>query len=316
MNRAFSLYATIATAALSLTIASAGFYSFVHISAEAHQPPLALALCTEEQSQPTVSGIAAYALDLSTGRTLFEKNADTPLPLASITKLVTAAIFSQSVSLDDHITIPPQALDVEGASDLIAYEKWLARDLVNFTLVTSSNKGARALALSGGDRSLETRDSFIERMNTLADNHHLSSMYFLNETGLDVSTSTAGAYGSAREVALLAGVLVKEHPMIGELSTDFSKQFTSDIGVRRNAEHTSALSASLPRTLLIKTGYTDLAGGNLVAVFEAIPGRPVALVTLGSSRELREQDIAILKEYVTKILRREGLCYSFSRIES
>ena len=53
---------------------------------------------------------------------------------------------------------------------------------------------------------------------------------------------------------------------------------------------------------------TDLAGGNLAVLFEPIPGRPIAAVVLGSSREEREQDLKMLAESATDEMRRQIIC--------
>lgn len=306
--RGFSLHASIAASSMALAIGMVGFFSFAQIQAQNIEHQVSLVSCAYIPPPPNIVGNAAYILDLSTDESLFEKNAFAQLPLASVTKIMTGIVVVDTLPEDATISIPLEAFSVEGSQQLTAWERWKVSDLLNFMLVTSSNHAARALALTVNEYTQDTPDGFIRRMNEKAEHAGLVSMYFLNETGLDASEGVAGAYGSARDVAYLFALAAREYPSVAAASTDARRTVTTESGLARVAEHTSALASALPGTIVIKTGYTDLAGGNLAVIIEPVPGRPVAIVVLASTREDRHTDVLSLATYAQRLLRIKTLC--------
>lgn len=304
----FSLHATIAASSMALAIGLVGFVSFANIQSESLASQLSLVSCAHTPQPPAVVGVAGYVLDLASGEALYEKNALAQLPLASITKIMTGIVALDTLREDAVVTIPHGAFGVEGSHVLLEGERWRVGDLLNVMLITSSNHAARALALLASEPRGETIDAFIVRMNERAQNADLVSMYFLNETGLDTSEVIAGGYGSARDVAHLFAIAAERYKPVAAASTDAKRTLTSESGFTRTAEHTSALLSTLPGVIAVKTGYTDLAGGNLAVIVEPVPGRPVAVVILGSTREARHTDVLSLTAYAQRLLRMRTLC--------
>ena len=95
---------------------------------------------------PSLEAKSAFILDAKTGEAIFEDNADTILPLASLTKLMTVLVASDKVASSTIITITEDDLQQEGDNGLLLNEKWRFDDLRDFTLLVSSNDGAEALA--------------------------------------------------------------------------------------------------------------------------------------------------------------------------
>jgi D-alanyl-D-alanine carboxypeptidase len=120
---------------------------------------------------------------------------------------------------------------------------------------------------------------------------HLSQTYAVNGTGLDESDSLSGGYGSARDVARLASELLVVAPNIARATTKSSVTVTSAQGTTHTLPNTDIDVEHFPNLLLSKTGYTDLAGGNLAIVFDAGLNHPVAVVVLGSTEEDRFTDV-------------------------
>ncbi len=269
---------------------------------------LASPYCLSDPAELSLQGRAAYAEDLVSGTTLYAYNEDAQLPLASLTKIMTVLTARDTLSESDTVTATKDALSADGDSGLREGEKWGVQELTDLTLMASLNDGARALALAAAQKEGITLPQFIEKMNTKAKMIGLTQTYFLNETGLDVSQSNAGAYGSAHDVVKLLAYAVQHAPRFVEGSTEETKSFTSESGFVHKAQNTSPLPAGLPGVIASKTGFTDLAGGNLVVMFEPLPGRPVAAVVLGSTREGRDTDMKILAAAAQKTLRRELLC--------
>ncbi len=266
--------------------------------------------CRTVAAEPPIAARAAYAYDVQSGAILFEKDSDAQLPLASLTKIMTVLTASQALTPTTTVEISKDALTPEGESGLTVGEKWRVKDLADFTLITSSNDGARALMLASSDALHMRQEDFYAAMNRRAEALNLSGTYFINETGLDVSSSTAGAYGSARDVAHLLAYASTAIPALVDGSVKEEETFTSLSGINHKATNTSSLAATLIGSIASKTGYTDLAGGNLAVIYEPVPGRPVAIAVLGSTREGRDDDVRILSTYAGDVLKRDILCSS------
>lgn len=230
---------------------------------------------------------AAFVYDATTGETLFEKNADAQLPLASLTKLMTA--LTARTAAPRYALIP---LAGEG--------EWSLNDLLSFTLMSSSNDGAMAAAAVGGSffsktgAEAESRQQFIVAMNHEAEALGLPSVYFLNETGLDENTEIAGGYGSARDAGRLIAFAYRAHPELFDATTQMHTFFTEENGARYSADNTNKIVADIPMLRASKTGLTDLAGGNLAVLFEVGVGKPIVVAVLGSTEEGRFSDVQTL----------------------
>lgn len=268
---------------------------------------LASPYCTDLRIESSIQAKAGYAVDIRTGHVMYAENETTQLPLASLTKLMTVYTALQTLDSDDRITISRDALEPEGAG-LSVGEVWRAQDLADYTLISSVNDGARALALAAAQKNEEPYERFIERMNENARTIGLVQTYFANETGLDISESVGASYGSAVDMATLIAYIHANEPRILEPTIKQSMNFTPVSGESRVARNTSQLIGTLSGALGSKTGFTDIAGGNLAILYEPIPGNPVAAVVLGSTREGRDEDMRELTNNIQKWVRKRSLC--------
>lgn len=234
---------------------------------------------------------AAIVYDLATGETLYEKNADAQLPLASLTKLLTVYGALTVLSPDTLITIHKSAASSEGPRTFSVGQTFSLFDLARLTLTASLNDGAVAI----GDAAVERGNSTqIDLLASAVSSLGLSQTYAVNSSGLDMNTAVSGAYGSARDFARVAGALVEIAPAIAAATTKLSAEAVSVGGTSFSVKNTNQLVETIPGLLLSKTGYTDLAGGNLAIVFDAGMGHPIAIVVLGSSQKARFTDGATL----------------------
>jgi D-alanyl-D-alanine carboxypeptidase (penicillin-binding protein 5/6) len=230
---------------------------------------------------------AAIVYDLTTGQVLFAKNDDAQLPLASLTKLLTVYTALSVLGPDAVITIPQDATGLGAPSSFSAGEQFTLSNLARITLTGSLNDGATAMADAAAAQE-GTTDS--AALGATATKLGLSQTYALNGSGLDESATVSGGYGSAYDIAILAGDLVKLAPDVTSATTGSSASATSLAGVVHTANNTDIAVTHFPRLLLSKTGYTDLAGGNLALVFDAGIGHPIAIVVLGSTEDARFTD--------------------------
>ena len=230
---------------------------------------------------------AAIVYDLVTGETLYARNADAQLPLASLTKLLTVYAALNELSPNTPITISADAARLEAPHAFSAGQVFALSDLARLTLTASLNDGAAAIAVATAER--ENR-SQTEMLAGAAAALGLSQTYAVNGSGLDVNSAISGGYGSARDLARLAGALVHKAPTIADATTESSAQASSSGGTTFSVKNTDPMVMTIPRLLLSKTGYTDLAGGNLALVFDSGIGHPIAIVVLGSSKTSRFTD--------------------------
>ncbi|MBX4216142.1 hypothetical protein KW797_04305 [Candidatus Parcubacteria bacterium] len=234
---------------------------------------------------------AAYVYDLVTGEMLYQKNESVPLPLASITKLMTAWLALTRAPADTAVVVRPESIRKEGDTGLRSGEIWNLKKLVEFTLTTSSNDGAHAIATAVGpfvSAGLTDEAGFVGAMNDEAKRLGLPGMYFLDPTGLDYGAN-AGAYGSAKEVALFLGKFLTRYPEVLE-ATSYKSIVISSFSIAHTAENTNKTADTIPGLLASKTGFTDVAGGNLAIAFDAAFMHPVVVVVLGSSQDGRFDD--------------------------
>jgi len=268
------------------------------------------------QISPTVKleAKAAYVLDITTGNVLYAQNEEAQLPLASLTKLMTAIVASEYLKADESIAISDSDLLVEGNSGLVSGERWTVRDLLSFTLVVSANDGALALARAAGEKieeEAETKalvqkssvDQFITHMNEKATVLGLAQTYFLNPTGLDSTEYTSGGYGSAHDVATLLMYAIKNNLSVTESTRRPESAYLSDGGLdEHHAINTNQIIDKIPGLMASKTGFTDLAGGNLVIAFDAGINHPIVIAVLGSSIEGRFSDVDTLIQETLKVI--------------
>ena len=245
----------------------------------------------------TLEAHAGFVLDVTDGHALYSLNPDTQLPLASITKVPMALVVSEVLSPDMRIVIPRDTALPGNPERLAKGDTWRVGDVIDLTLAASSNGGAETLSLAANE-SLHARypaspadAATLWRMNDLARSLRLTKTYFLNVSGLDESTTQSGAYGSARDVAILFAYAASTSRETFAATTQPSFSLMSINGAKARAVNTDKALDAIPHLIMGKTGYTDLAGGNLAIVFEPVPGHSGVAVVLGSTEQGRFEDM-------------------------
>lgn len=320
---------TVAYLQLGLLAAGLGLFAWWTIPAKVSVVPQVILTAADDatSTKPSFGDVmieakSAYVYDAVTGEVLFEKNSDLQLPLASLTKVMTALTASNLLPDTGLVRITGDDLREEGDSGLVASEQWSVKNLIDFSLIVSSNDGARALASVAGAFLRETgasttqaanagaaissassTDAFVREMNATAKRLGLHESYFLNSSGLDVSATLAGGYGSAKDMSLLVDHILKTKPHLLEATSFHSLTIPSN-KERHDAVNTNKAIDMIPNVIASKTGFTDLAGGNLVVAFDAGVAHPIIIAVLGSSFDGRFQDMAQLVGYTVDYLAR------------
>jgi D-alanyl-D-alanine endopeptidase (penicillin-binding protein 7) len=236
---------------------------------------------------------AVVVQDQSSGEILFEKNSDAVLPIASITKLMTAmVVLDAQQPLGEMLSIGPEDIDtLKGTRSRLHVGTRLTReDMLLLALMASENRAASALSrhYPGGTAA------FVAAMNRKAAEIGLKDTRFADPTGL-----TAANVSSARDLTKMVAA-ASRYPLIRELSTTGER--TVWVGARpvtfRNTNTLVRSPASGWEIALSKTGYIREAGKCLV-MQAWLSNRPVAIVLLDSwGRLTRIGDANRIKRWI------------------
>lgn len=236
-------------------------------------------------------GIVASAIsiyDVTKDEKIFGKNDSEHRPLASLIKTLTVITALENQKEKD-ITISKNALNQNGDYGFRVGEVWDIEDLAKFTMILSANDGAYALS--------ENIPNFLENLNTNAKKLQMKSN-FANVTGLDIDKEKGGAYGSALDANKMAIYLYKNWRNIADATTLKNTTFKSKTGFIYNIENTNLIVDQIPNLLFSKTGYTDVAGGNLSIIFKNKYDQIIAITILGSTKEGRFLDMGKLVDFM------------------
>lgn len=259
-------------------------------------------------SDVTITAKAAYVWDIQNQKALYKKNEATSLPLASVTKLMTALLAQEILEPDDTVSIGELAIKQDGDSGLQEGEVFDRLGLSDLVLMSSSNDGAFALANTAGNKLISNggAEAFVQAMNIRAKEIGLLETKFNNPTGLDIEDDKAGGYGSARDMAFLMEYIVKTAPDILAFTREDDARVYAQTGEQHDASNTNYYVDKISGLIGSKTGYTYLAGGNLVIAFNAGLQRPMAIVVLGSTQQERFTDVLKLVAETQKYVVAEG----------
>jgi D-alanyl-D-alanine carboxypeptidase len=247
---------------------------------------LLLAICAPANgAAPPVQARAYLVQSTVDGHTLAARDADGPRAMASITKLMTALVAVERVSLGDVVTVPAAAAGVgESTLHLRAGQRVTVRDLLIGTLVPSANDAATALAVA----TAGTVPRFVALMNARAKELGLAGTHYRNPHGLD----QAGHVSTARDAASLLRAVLRV-PAIRQ----YAGASRATLSNGRVVESTDNLIGRLPGFVGGKTGHTTLAGWSQVA-FARLGGVGVTVAVLGAPTEAqRDRDLTALLRF-------------------
>jgi D-alanyl-D-alanine carboxypeptidase len=220
---------------------------------------------------PNLSAKSAVVVRVADDKSeiVFDKNKDNQMPIASITKLMTAFIASDLIAPTATTSVSKNVLQKRGsAQKFLAGSFYDSETLLDALLVESNNDAAWLLSGMTGSTT-----SFVLQMNKKAELLGLNNTSYGNPVGLDPSSDIKGNLSSAFDVSNLIKVLYKEHPDILEKTTqkevDIASLTPEPKGVRYVATSTNLLlSEKLPIKIIGgKTGETVQAKKNLALAF-------------------------------------------------
>lgn len=246
------------------------------VAYEPRQPAVGQAFGLHESPEGlALRSSVAYVIDQNTGETLFDKNSRAVVPIASISKLMTAMVVLDSKApLTESIEVTDEDRDyVKNTGSRLSVGSVLSReDMLHIALMASENRAAASLSryFPGG------RPAFIAAMNAKAKQLGMTDTHFESPSGL-----TSENVSSARDLVKMVNAAY-QYPMIRSFSTDHS--YDVNTGKRTIAYNsTNALVRNPTWDIgLQKTGFINEAGECLV-MQATIHGRPMIVVLLDSS---------------------------------
>lgn len=253
----------------------------------------AFAVQAQQVIIPSAPGLAADAyllMDADTGTVLVEHEADTRLPPASLTKMMTSYIVSEEVaqgrvSEDDMVDISVKAWR-KGGSKMFVREGTQVnlKDLQRGVIIQSGNDASIALA----EHVAGSEDAFVDIMNQKSDALGLTNTHFTNSTGWP----DENMHTSARDMAILARAVIYDHPRHYEL---YRERYFSYGGI--NQANRNRLLFRDETVDGLKTGHTQAAGYALVASAVRRDMRLIAVVMGTSSEAARAAETQKLLAY-------------------
>lgn len=229
----------------------------------------------------TINSRAAISYDLTNEKLLFSKNINNLLPIASLTKIMTAIIVLENMKLDSKITISKEASTIgEGSMGLSEGEILPVEKLLYGLLLHSGNDAAEALAQGSGF----TRDTFIHLMNKKAEDLGLSDTRFTNPSGLE---GDGDQYSTVKDLLILTRYALQKQEFARIVST-YEYNIPQDSNHKAYTLYNETnLLTSYEGVKGVKTGYTDEAGMCLVTYLD-YRGHKIIAILLNSENRRRE----------------------------
>jgi D-alanyl-D-alanine carboxypeptidase (penicillin-binding protein 5/6) len=227
---------------------------------------------------PAVHAASVVVVDAQSGKTLYEKGADEPRPVASTQKLLTSLIVAEHGDLDAQVPVEePDTWAEPTMLHIKPGETYRRGDLLRVLLVKSENDVARCLARDNAG----SVEAFASKMNAKAAQLGMTNSYFINPNGLPIA---GGQHSTARDMAKLA-LAAYHNRTIRSLVCLKETQWRYPSGKVTTFKNTNRVLRNYALCNGMKTGYTEAAGHCLVSS-AANGSREVICVVLGDNRDV------------------------------
>ncbi len=238
---------------------------------------------------------SAILMEVSTGKVLYEKEADVKRAPASMTKimsllLIMEAIDNGNLSLDDKVLISANASGMGGSQVYLnTGEEYKVRELIKSIAIASANDAVVAMAEKVGG----TTEGFVEMMNNKCASLGCTNTHFVNPHGLDAE----GHVSSARDMALISKELITKYPDILNYTSIYEDYLQRPDGSNTWLVNTNKLVRFYNDVDGLKTGFTETAGYCLTATAKKNDMRLISVVMGVDSTNNRTSDTVKLLNY-------------------
>jgi D-alanyl-D-alanine carboxypeptidase (penicillin-binding protein 5/6) len=228
-----------------------------------------------QAAPPGISAEAAAMIDVASGRILYQKNGSKKMRIASLTKTMTAIVAIETANLQDVVTVPPEAVGVEGSSIYLKQgEKLTLEELLYGLMLRSGNDSAVAIAHHVGG----SVPGFVHLMNEKAALIGMTHTNFTNPHGLDDSNMH---YSTAEDMVKLSAYALKNPVFRQIVSTKVKNISWKGEKWDRRLQNKNKMLHLYKGADGVKTGYTKLAK-RCLASSATRDGRQLAVVTLNA----------------------------------
>lgn len=227
-----------------------------------------------ENTRPNLQSKASLIYDINSNSILYSENPDQKLPIASLTKLMTAYIITQENSIQEVVTVPFEATTIGGSTmNLYAGERITIENLLKGLMINSGNDAAITLAIhNSGDV-----EKFVEKMNTYAQNLKLNNTHYQNPMGYDSEQN----YSTVSDLLVITQHLIKT-PYIKTISNIKQETvYSIDNRFSHNLKNTNQELHNFQNINGLKTGTTNIAGQCLITTTQ--DPNPKISIFLGST---------------------------------
>jgi serine-type D-Ala-D-Ala carboxypeptidase (penicillin-binding protein 5/6) len=235
--------------------------------------------------QPEIEAKSALVMDVESGAVLFEKNGHEQMPMASLTKVMTALIILESHDLNEIVTVDENYAAM--GEDEIGVKIWLKKN----EKITVGNLLIALLVRSAGDAALALAkyhsgsvEEFVNDMNEKAQILNLKNTHFTNPIGMDDNEH----YSSAFDLALLTKCALRFPAFRNTIKTKEATITSTDGQTEHSFKTTNQLLYSYLDIEGVKTGTTDTAGESVINLARSPDGHEIIAIVLNSPDRFQE----------------------------
>lgn len=265
-----------------------------------------------EETGISIKSESGVIMEVSTGKVLYEKDADTPKAPASMTKIMTMLLIMEAIddgrlSMDDEVNISTNASGMGGSQAYLeANTTSKVSTLLTAIAIGSANDASVAMAEKIGG----TEENFVNMMNKRAKQLGAENTTFKNPHGLDED----GHLTTARDLAIIARELITKHEEILKLTSTYETTITHANGKSLWLVNTNKLIKFYNGLDGLKTGFTGNAGYCLTGSMKRNDMRLITVTMKAPTKEDRNTDTINMMEYAYSMFYKDTLLKSDKKL--
>lgn len=255
--------------------------------------PLLEAVYGSEITGPAITAKSALMYDLTNNKVLYEKNTTDKLPMASLTKIMTAIVALENKRTDDRYIVHATNLVGEDSMGLSAGEVLSQEDLLYGLILNSGNDAAEVFATNypGG------REAFVQAMNDKAATLGLTTTQFSNPSGLQ---GDGTQYTTVSDMLVITKYALEKFPLFAQVSASFEHHIpATNLHKNYDLYNETNLVSTYPGVKGVKTGFTPEAGMCLITYLDYKDHRIIGILL---NSENRRQEMKDLLDYSLNVL--------------
>lgn len=265
-----------------------------------------------DESGISVKSESGIIMEASTGKVLFEKEADAPKAPASMTKIMTMLLIMEAIddgrlSMDDQVNISKNASGMGGSQ---AYLEENTTSKVSTLLTAIAIGSANDASVAMAEKIGGTEENFVNMMNKRAKELGAKNTTFKNPHGLDED----GHLTTARDLAIIARELIIKHEEILKLTSTYETTITHANGKSLWLVNTNKLIKFYNGLDGLKTGFTDNAGYCLTGSMKRNDMRLITVTMKAPTKEDRNTDTINMMEYAYSMFYKDTILKSDKKL--